>query len=899
MSEDKGQIINRRSFLKLTGAAAAMAAVGDLFLGGKKSPLFDHAAPIAAANQDEWLHGYCRGCFKPHCAVLVHVKDGVVVEVKGDPESPTNAGTLCGRGQAQIFSLYNPYRVKTPLKRTNSTKGLDEDPGWQEISWEEALTTITDHLNTLQADDPRKLVTNTGFGVGGDYYRAEILENFLLAYGSPAENNIQTNGPLCSDHLISQLTDNSMTNASDLAFANYVIALGGTMVDWAPADGTTRGFMDAIERGMKLVVVDPRANNEAARGEWIPIRPASELAFLLSMLNVMFYEIGLEKLDLPFLKLRSNAPYLIGTGERYIRDPESNKPLIWDAVENKAKVFDDPTIQDFALDGEVQLGDQTVSPGLALIKKEMVSYTPEWAEKLTTIPAATVRRITNEFVEAAKIGSTIILDGIEFPFRPAVLYLRRGGESSTHGSQVQMAKFLINELIGNVDVPGGYQSSRWGKVLPPNEDGVVTPVGAAAPRKFVYPQNDVAFGTFYPIRHTMPYLSYKAFADPEKYLLPYNVDTLVVYGANPIMSNASPDEAITALKKIPLVISVAYHLDEPAQFADIVLPEPSNMEREYIYQRTGNNDKGRWGVIQPDVTFYRYPVVSLYDAKQIEDILLELGKRLNLLSGEKGLNTRMNKSFKFADEFALQPDQAYSLSDILDRVLKNKFGADNGSEYFKKVGFKAKLLGPKDTYAYAFFPVGTTRYHFFYEHIRAVGDALKKNCEEHNLSVPGWPDMTALMDAYRPIPHWKSQPIHEQPAEYDMYCTNWKTPLRPFGIGGPEENPLLFEILKMTDPYSLSIWMNPIAAQKKGISDGDTIVVESYKGKMTGTVKLTGRIHPEVVGVGGNYGRRSQQLNAIAHEGSSYNQLLTADDGTFDPLSTSINISAKVKVYKA
>jgi hypothetical protein len=76
-------------------------------------------------------------------------------------------------------------------------------------------------------------------------------------------------------------------------------------------------------------------------------------------------------------------------------------------------------------------------------------------------------------------------------------------------------------------------------------------------------------------------------------------------------------------------------------------------------------------------------------------------------------------------------------------------------------------------------------------------------------------------------------------------------------------------------------------------------VVESYKGQMTGRVKLTGRIHPEAVGVGGNYGRRSGQLNRIAKDGSSYNQLLSTDDYWFDPLSTSINIAARVKVYKA
>jgi anaerobic selenocysteine-containing dehydrogenase len=462
-----------------------------------------------------------------------------------------------------------------------------------------------------------------------------------------------------------------------------------------------------------------------------------------------------------------------------------------------------------------------------------------------------------------------------------------------------MAKFLINELLGALDVPGGYQSSRWGKILTPNADGVVTPVGAASPRKFVYPQEDIAMGTFYPIRHTMPYLTYHAYNNPEEYYFPYELDTMFIYGSNPVMSNGAPDDAIEALKKIPFVVEIAYDFDEPAQFADMVLPEPSNMEREFAANRTGNNDKGRWGVDQPDVWFYRYPVVSLYEGMQIENLFLELGRRLDILGGDDGMNALMSSSLRLAKDFALEQDQVYTLSDLLDRKLKSVYGADFGTDYFKENGFKYVMKGPKDTYAFAFHPVGSVRYHFFYEHIATVGDNLRKSCEENNVSVPGWWDMDELMDRYRPIPHYKDQPIHKQAAKYDMYLTNWKTTLRPFGIAGGEENPLLHEIIKTTDPYNLAIWMNPIAAQKRGISDGDTIVVESYKGKMTGKVKLTGRIHPEVVGVGGNYGRRSKQMNPIAMEGQNYNQLLTTDDGTFDPLSTSINIAAKVKVQKA
>jgi anaerobic selenocysteine-containing dehydrogenase len=282
----------------------------------------------------------------------------------------------------------------------------------------------------------------------------------------------------------------------------------------------------------------------------------------------------------------------------------------------------------------------------------------------------------------------------------------------------------------------------------------------------------------------------------------------------------------------------------------------------------------------------------------VEDIFLELGRRLDLLGGPNGLNAQLNVALKLTPDYALQPDRAYTLSDILDRDLKCHFGKDKGAEYFKKVGYDIKMFGPRAIYNYAYYPMGKTRYHLYFEHMKEVGDGLKANLEQHDLTVPGW-DTADLMEHYRPVPHWRPMPFHKETAEYDMYIINWKTAFAEYGLGANQENPMLYEIMRTTDPYALSVLINPATAAKKGIKDGDSIVVESRTGKMLGKAKLSGRIHPEVVGVGGNYGRRSMHLNPIAREGPNYNQLLTMDDGTFDPISTAMVISARVKVSRA
>ena len=73
--------------------------------------------------------------------------------IEGDPSNPISKGKLCACGQSAIYNLYNPYRVLAPMKRTNPKKGLDQDPGWVEISWEEALSSC----RTLAQDPCRKI----------------------------------------------------------------------------------------------------------------------------------------------------------------------------------------------------------------------------------------------------------------------------------------------------------------------------------------------------------------------------------------------------------------------------------------------------------------------------------------------------------------------------------------------------------------------------------------------------------------------------------------------------------------------------------------------------------------------------------------------------------------------
>ena len=92
-------------------------------------------------NEGKWIPSTCGACFNS-CGIKVLVKDGKVVDIKGDPSATSGSrGKICGKGQARIADLYDPNRITKPLKRTNPKKGIGVDPEWVEISWEEAMDT--------------------------------------------------------------------------------------------------------------------------------------------------------------------------------------------------------------------------------------------------------------------------------------------------------------------------------------------------------------------------------------------------------------------------------------------------------------------------------------------------------------------------------------------------------------------------------------------------------------------------------------------------------------------------------------------------------------------------------------------------------------------------------------
>ena len=144
--------IKRRDFLKASAAAGAVAALGGLKLNAFAASKEEKA--IGGTGPGEWIASTCQGC-TAWCPVEFFVQEGRAVKVRGNQLSKANSGYVCPRGHLMLQQLYDPDRIKVPMKRTNPKKGRGIDPKFVPITWDEAPDTIADKMMELRrANEP-------------------------------------------------------------------------------------------------------------------------------------------------------------------------------------------------------------------------------------------------------------------------------------------------------------------------------------------------------------------------------------------------------------------------------------------------------------------------------------------------------------------------------------------------------------------------------------------------------------------------------------------------------------------------------------------------------------------------------------------------------------------------
>jgi len=237
---------------------------------------------IEVYGYDGVVKSHCRMCHGG-CGVLVYTKKDKVAKIAGDPDCPINHGTLCAKGLASAQLAYHPDRLTYPVRRV----GPKASGKWERISWDEALNAIAERINDCKERfGPESIVM--GYGTGRE--NEAVIYRFANLLGSP---NVLTAGHFCYGPRIATSILTCGTNPI-VDYENNpkcIMVWGNNIVISNPDEYKGEPFSVALSKGAKLLAVDPRMTRIAARADvWLQLRPGTDAALALGMLNVIVNE---------------------------------------------------------------------------------------------------------------------------------------------------------------------------------------------------------------------------------------------------------------------------------------------------------------------------------------------------------------------------------------------------------------------------------------------------------------------------------------------------------------------------------------------------------------------------------------------------------------------------------
>jgi thiosulfate reductase/polysulfide reductase chain A len=792
--------IGRRRFLKMAGGAAAAAAAGVALagcdagpsIGSKEHTLAVDTAALAQSGREagEWIPTCCNVC-GGQCGALVHVINGVAQKIEPNSWNPNNysnistdffdgyteefgaleGGALCPKGNAGLFQLYDPDRVKTPLRRGNPDKSPGADPQWQEITWDQALDEIAGKMRTLRdAGDAHKLLW-----MSEDGSFVDVQDDFCKLYGTP---NYSNHSNLCD---VARKAFFKTVMGNDRPLADFIESKYILLFGWNPTSAIKwvhlpRILTRGIERGARLVIVDPYLSDTAVKAqEWVSIRPGTDGALALAMGHVI------------------------------VRDQLYDK----DYVQNWTVGFDQYA---------AYVSDKT----------------PEWAEKITSVPAKTIERLAHE------VATT----------KPACIDAWSGPGQHSNGVQGGRAIALLGALVGGYDRPG--------TMMIPSRNGNVhadVQIDDKTATTFKQPRFDQL--ELYPLGHKSGVYC-QMFQNLAEGKGPYKPEMMVVVFQNPMMSVPGQQNVAKALASLQTLVVVDTMMSETAMMADYVLPGTTYFERYDL-----NTHWVTWSAVG-----LRQPVVKPIFGQLAEyELVTSLGRRLDL-------RDKSGKQFFQIGVLSGQPieDLTKWYEDYLSNELK-KGGPGITLDELKKLP-GAVWVDKKGTKYEKFAAVladDKLKTAWYDGDPKAEGTAIYDKPKDQGgkrigtvvggkpvvgFSTPsGKIEFVTASLAKKKDANGKpvdALPVYNprdwQPSQdYPLYLINWKEASHTHTR--TQNNAVLLEI-KPSNP----LVVHPDTAARFGIADGDEVWIESPYGKVKAKVKVSKRIHPEVVGLQHGFG---------------------------------------------
>jgi anaerobic selenocysteine-containing dehydrogenase len=399
--------------------------------------------------------------------------------------------------------------------------------------------------------------------------------------------------------------------------------------------------------------------------------------------------------------------------------------------------------------------------------------------------------------------------------------------------------------------------------------------------EIAFPPRTFTLKELFPLSIDSGHLAPPIVLDPGKYGIDFAPEALLVYHTNPVMSSGEPDVVMRALERL-FVVDITLHLDETAEFADVILPESSYLERYNLVNL--ESDAVGLQAAQPVVP-------TLHDTREGIDILIDLAERAECLRGPGGYNALLNGLLQLEAPHRLDTERRYRWEEILDVWARCRFGDDKGLDWFKANGHHMRLRTAAEKYRPTRW--GGIRAPVYYSFIRETGRELRAALDRSGYEKTlGFRWET---DDFAALPFWKPSPIHgEDGSPFDLFCMNYKTAVLTSSDG--VTNPWLMEIAERDTPC-LDVEINPAAAKARGIRSGDRVRVESAVGSVEGRARVTAGIQHRTVGIGGVFGRWMKHPVG-ARRGAHHNALLPLGIDYTDKIGGDIESCARVRVTR-
>ncbi|KTE92413.1 dehydrogenase [Desulfitobacterium hafniense] len=629
-SDQEGFVKNsftRRTFLK--GAAAATVVTGVAVAPGKMAlqalAETDENAEVKS-EQERIFSGACRGNCCGGCFLNIHVRNGKVVKTSaGELPDPEYNNRICLKGLSHVQRIYHPERLKYPMKRVGE-RGAGQ---WERISWDEAINTITDKWKDLWSkyDKTAVAVWNSSgnfasINGNGGYGR---FKNLLGATQISGASDMALIGG--SRKALGVGPSYNSNEMSDMKNAKCIIVWGcnpseSQLQSW-------RFIADAIENGAKLIVIDPTFTTSAAKAhKYVPLRPGSDSALALAMMNVVIEE-GLT--DEPFMKKSTVAPLLVKENDgKFLRQsditgvaPVEKAPdpfLVWNSETNAYGLVTEVT--DPALRGTYTINGINVTTAYDLLVKRVEAYPPTVAQEICDVPAEVIREITHIYVKNS----------------PSTIFQGYGLDHYVNGHYAHLSVMTLAMITGNLAKPGA-------------SAGLVMPLDA-------FWSNDITKLKGATPGPTISALKLPVVMETGMFgKIPVQIKSLFVADGNPLGNSVDRNLLMGGfVNKLDLIVVADTTMTDTAQYADILLPAAHWFEVNDIF--------GAYSP-QPYLMLQEKAVDPLFECKSDLDIM-------RLITNKLGIGEAFNLDDIGFIDLLLQSPAAKAKGITLKKMQKDK-----------------------------------------------------------------------------------------------------------------------------------------------------------------------------------------------------------------------------------